>query len=372
MCSVSSLLKGSIVRTLERLLLVLFGCLALSQGAAQSVAISQPLELPIFLNPAQAGNAGAMRFNTFYRNQWLNANSPFNSFGLSFDVPFGVFYNHALGATITNDIQGASVLQHTALNVVYAFMFDLTYEFRIRLGVQAGAIMKSVNYNKLVFPDMLGRENAALGNQLTYANSHRFTYDFAFGAAFEYQIWDFGFAIHNIPEPKFDNRSVATALKIPRKYSLYASMRYNIFEMYRFKTPLYLVPVVHTSFQTRDFDRFTTGTRALNLMAGLRVEFIGIYGALYYHNSILYPKQAISASVGYMGERFGASYAYNMGFMAYGFQALEASVHEVTLALKLPLSKRPRLSARFDKKNRPRMTKYSRKRAGASRSRRRR
>jgi len=360
------------VRILRSALLILGLWFAVSNATAQLFTYSQPFELPVLTNPAQVGNSGMMRYNAFYRNQWLNANSPFNTFGLTFDRPFGVYYNHAIGASILNDIQGNAVLQHTALDVYYSFMMDLTYDFRMRLGVQAGAIMKSANYNKLVFPDMLGTEGITSENRLNYPNSHRVTYDFGFGAALEYQMWDFGLAIHHIPQPRFDNRTVANSLKIPRKYSAYASMRYNIFEIYRFKTPLYLVPVLHVSYQARDFDFMTVGARGFELMGGMRVEYIGVFGALYYRNSILYSRQSISASVGYAGETFSASYAYNMGFLAEGFRGLEASVHEVTIGLKFPLSKRPRLASSFDKKRRTQMTKYSRKRTGASQSRRRR
>ena len=351
-------------------LLVSFLWFALGNATAQLFTYSQPFELPVFINPAQVGNAGMMRFGAFYRNQWLNASSPFNTYGVSFDRPFGIYYNHAIGASIVNDVQGSSVLQHTALDLYYSFMVDLTYDFRLRLRVQAGAIMKSANYNKLIFPDMLGAEATTSENRLNYENSHRFTYDFGFGASGEYQMWDFGLAIHHIPEPRFDNRSVAKDLKMPRKYSAYASMRYNIFEIYRFKTPLYLVPLLHVTYQSRDFDRSTVGARGFELMGGMRVEYIGVFGALYYRNSILYSRQSISASVGYAGEMYSLSYAYNMGFLAEGFRGLEASVHEITFGVKIPLSKRPRLASQFDKKKRTQMTKYSRKRTGASQSRR--
>lgn len=343
--------------------------LVISNAKAQVFTYSQPFELPVLTNPAQVGNAGMLRFNGFYRNQWLNASSPYNTYGVTFDRPFGIYYNHAIGASIVNDVQGSNVLQHTALDLYYAFMVDITYDFRLRIGVQAGAMMKSANYNKLIFPDMLGTEANASENRLNYGNSHRFTYDFGFGAAGEYQMWDFGLAIHHIPEPRFDNRTVAKDLKIPRQYSAYASMRYNIFEIYRFKTPLYLVPLVHLTYRSRDFDRSTVGARGFDVMGGVRVEYIGVFGALYYRNSILYSQQSLSASVGYMGETFSLSYAYNMGFLEQGFRGLEASVHEVTLGLKFPLSRRPRLASQFDKKKRTQMTKYSRKRTGASQSR---
>lgn len=357
-------------RLLTCLFLAIVG-LSVGQLAAQIVSYSQPMELPVFINPASVGNAGAIRFGAFYHNQWLNASSPYNTYGISFDRPFGVYYNHAIGGTLTNDAQGSNVIQYTALNIAYAYMFDLTYDFRIRLGLQAGAIMKSANYNKLVFPDMLNDE-LPVPNRLNYDNSHRFTYDIGFGAIGEYQMWEFGLTVDHIPEPKFDTRALAEYSRIPRKYSLYASMRINVFELYRFKTPLYIVPMLYTSYQARDISSFAVGTRALEVMAGLRVEYIGIFGALYYRNSIFYPKQSISASVGYAGDWFAISYGYNMGFMDKAFRGLEASEHEVTLGIKFPLKRRSGLASTFNKKKRMKYTKYSRKRAGASRTRRRR
>lgn len=346
-------------------------CFFIVKGVgAQVFSYSLPLELPVFVNPAHVGNAGMMRFGSFYKNQWLNTNSPYTSYGVSFDRPFGLYYNHAIGATLTNDVQGDYVLQHTALNLFYSFMIDVTYDFRLRIGVQGGAMMKAANYNKLVFPDMLSTDGAAR-EPLNYANKKRFTYDFGVGVAGEYQLLDFGLAVHHLAEPHFGTRNIDRELRLPRKISGYGAMRFNIFEMYRFKTPFYICPSLHAAYQSRDISKFEVGARELSVTAGLKVEYIGVHGGLYYQNSVFYSRQTISAAVGWTGENFSIAYGYNMGFMENGFRGLDASEHEVAIGIKIPLSQRPRLAKQLDKKRRV-MTKYSRKRTGAKMRRKRR
>ena len=358
------LFNGCSVHSILRVFISLLALWLCAKGAlGQVLSYSMPLELPVFVNPANVGNDAAIRFNTFYRNQWLNVRSPYSSYGLSFDRPFGLYYNHAIGFSLSNDVQGDYILQHTALHAYYSFMVDITYDLRLRLGLQGGAIMKATNYNKLIFPDMLSTDGGAR-ESLNYSNKKRFTYDFGVGIAGEYQMLDFGLAVHQLTEPYFGTRNIDRQLRLPRKFSTYAVMRFNLFERYRYKTPLYFVPSVHAAYQARDISKIYVGTRGLNVTAGLRVEYIGVHAALYYQHSILYARQAVSAAVGWTGDRFSIAYGYNMGFMNNGFRGLDASEHEITLGVKFPIVIRPRLARQFDKKRRM-MTKYSRKKTGA-------
>ena len=99
--------------------------------SAQMLDMVQPVRNQVLLNPALVGNSDRMRADLFYRNQWLNANSPYNTFGLTYDLHFGVYDNHALGASVVNDVQGQFTLQHTSALAYYSYVVDISYNMRL-------------------------------------------------------------------------------------------------------------------------------------------------------------------------------------------------------------------------------------------------
>lgn len=323
----------------------------------QLPSYSNPFEFPILLNPANTGFCENMRLSMVGQSQWMSTSSPYNHVGASFDVHFGHYHNHNVGISITNDIQGPMVMQLGALNLYYAYMVDLTYQWRMRIGASVGAMMKATNYNKLVFADMLG-EGAR--SPIAYQNKTSFSPDFALGIAFEFEGLDFGVAAHHLAEPSFDQAN-RDFLRVHRRFSLHASYRYNIYHLYRFKKPFYLVPFILASQQQRH----------IQLTGGLGVEYQGIRAAIFVKEDVLYPSHNLYASVGWVGEYFGGVYTYGISFLPNGVRGLNASTHELNLHLMFPYPRQWNIYSTYGA-GRKKYTRYSSRRAGARYSRRRR
>lgn len=316
--------------------------------SAQMLDMVQPVRNQVLLNPALVGNSERMRADVFYRNQWLNANSPYNTFGLTYDLHFGAYDNHALGASVVNDVQGPFTLQHTSALAYYSYVVDISYNIRLRIGAGAGVAVRSTSYNSLVFPDQLAADpGTAVPNR--YADRTDVAPDFAAGLQAEISEWQFGFAAHHIANPRFDERR-GDHLRLQRRFTLTASRPINLFATYRHKPPLLITPHVLLNLQGREL--FAT--------AGCEVSYLGISGSLWLHESILFQGHNISAGIGWDGTFIGFAYTYNLGFYRQGFNGLGTSVHEVGLRLKIPYPRGRGFST--STRSRHRLMRYSRKR----------
>lgn len=323
---------------------------------AQLILEQQPYQQPMLLNASLVGSGNTMRVGMGYKNQWMNLSSPYNTFDLTYDMHFGLYQNHNIGVAISNDVQGPMVLQHIGLNVYYAYMLDVTYNFRLRMGVGAGGIMKVTDYNKLTYPDMLEEHHSSI----TYKNKAHFAPDVSLGIAGDINSWYFGIAINHLVEPSFDTRE-GKFLRYPRKYSLHLRKDFNVYQIYRFKPPLYLSPDIMLSYWDK----------SLELNVGFTVEYRGIKANLRAREGLLYSSHQFSVGVGWQGRIFGVMYSYGMGIMPEGFYGLSASVHELSMNFNIPHKRFSHLGRSSGRRGRrKRYARYSRKRSGAARSKR--
>ena len=94
---------------------------------------------------------GKYRIHGHYRAQWGSLSSKsYKTGAISFDIPFEKF---AFGAQIINRRAGAG--DYNALGIVlnagYSFTVDKEETHKISIGIQGGAIQKSVDFNQLYF-----------------------------------------------------------------------------------------------------------------------------------------------------------------------------------------------------------------------------
>lgn len=314
-------------------------CWAGGEVRAQHVSFSMPLRAPVFMNPALVGNSDYMRLTLVAQSQWLNVKSPYNTIGVSYDMHFGPYNNHALGVGALNDIQGPGAMQVAEAFLAYSYALHITYEFSMRFGVQLGAIMKSTRYDKLIFPDQLTAQSGS-AMPITYVGKLKAAPDFALGVTGAVAGWDFGVAMHHVAEPIFGVKREQWNVAY-RKLTVNVSKAFNVYHKYRFKEPLFITPHLIFTQQQRD----------LRLNVGCAVDYRWITASLWLRERLLYESHGVAASVGYVGNHFEAGYTYEMGFMPENFMGINASVHEVYMSLKFPYPRRSRLSATYGRKN---------------------
>jgi type IX secretion system PorP/SprF family membrane protein len=100
---------------------------------------------PLTINPAYAGNRGALNISAFYRRQWVGIAKAPETMTLAVDVP--LFSSKlGVGVIVTNDKYG--VTKETQFNSNYAFKIE-TREGSLSLGLGAGLLTTNTAWSDL-------------------------------------------------------------------------------------------------------------------------------------------------------------------------------------------------------------------------------
>ncbi|MBL4592642.1 MAG: PorP/SprF family type IX secretion system membrane protein [Flavobacteriales bacterium] len=159
---------------------------------AQDFHLSQHDAAPLNLNPALVGQFdGKYRIHGHYRTQWGSLSSKsYKTGAISFDMPFDKM---AFGAQIINRRAGAGDYNALGilLNAGYSFTIDQAKTHKFSIGLQAGAIQKSVNFDQLYFEEQYttvdgGSFDQSLPNGETFGNSSFWLPDVNVGVVYYY------------------------------------------------------------------------------------------------------------------------------------------------------------------------------------------
>jgi type IX secretion system PorP/SprF family membrane protein len=154
---------------------------------------SQYVLNPLSINPAYAGNRGALNIAAFYRRQWTGIPGAPETMTLTADAPF-FGSKLGLGFIITNDKIGVTKETH--------FVTDYSYKINMRngelsLGLGAGLITTNTAWSQLVVLDQ-GDENMLVDSRVFVVP------DFSFGAYYSSTSYFAGFSIPKLLGYKFD------------------------------------------------------------------------------------------------------------------------------------------------------------------------
>lgn len=163
-----------------------------TKSYAQDFHLSQHDAAPLYLNPGLVGQFdGKFRVHGHYRTQWGSLSSKsYKTAAISFDMPFKKF---AFGAQIINRRAGAG--NYNALGVLlnggYSFTLDREQTHKISVGIQAGAIQKSVDFSQLYFEEQYtttdgGTFDQSLPTGETFGNSSFWLPDVNLGFVYYY------------------------------------------------------------------------------------------------------------------------------------------------------------------------------------------
>ena len=148
---------------------------------------------PFIINPAFAGNRGALNIATIYRQQWTGIDGAPKTITLALDAPLPAA-NLGLGFVIINDKIG--VTKETSFNSIYAYKIRLQ-EGILSLGLGAGIITTNTAWSDLVAIDP--------GDEFFLIDSRVFVVpDFSFGMYYSYYNYFAGISIPKLVGYKFD------------------------------------------------------------------------------------------------------------------------------------------------------------------------
>jgi type IX secretion system PorP/SprF family membrane protein len=170
---------------------------------------SQYVLNPLSINPAYAGNRGALNIAAFYRRQWAGIPGAPETMTLAADAPF-LDSKLGLGFIITNDKIGVTKETHFLTN--YSYKINMN-KGSLSLGLGAGLITTNTSWSDLVVLDP--------GDENFLTNSRVFVVpDFTFGAYYSNQNYFAGLSIPKLLGYKFNyDKNKYTLLVKPGNYN---------------------------------------------------------------------------------------------------------------------------------------------------------
>jgi type IX secretion system PorP/SprF family membrane protein len=193
-------------RIIKTLILLL---IPLSLAGQLTPVTSQYVLNPLSINPAYAGNRGALNIAAFYRRQWAGIPGAPETITLAADAPF-LDSKLGLGFSITNDKIGVTKETHFLTN--YSYKINMN-KGSLSLGLGAGLITTNTSWSDLVVLDP--------GDENFLTNSRVFVVpDFTFGAYYSNQNYFAGLSIPKLLGYKFNyDKNKYTLLVKPGNYN---------------------------------------------------------------------------------------------------------------------------------------------------------
>jgi type IX secretion system PorP/SprF family membrane protein len=193
-------------RIIKSLILLL---IPLSLAGQLAPVTSQYVLNPLSINPAYAGNRGALNIAAFYRRQWAGIPGAPETMTLAADAPF-LDSKLGLGFSITNDKIGVTKETHFLTN--YSYKINMN-KGSLSLGLGAGLITTNTAWSDLVVLDP--------GDENYLTNSRVFVVpDFTFGAYYLNQNYFAGLSIPKLLGYKFNyDKNRYTLMVNPGQYN---------------------------------------------------------------------------------------------------------------------------------------------------------
>ena len=284
---------------------------------AQDPSFSQLYFNHLYLNPAYAGASKYIRLGLVYRNQWMGAQNPYNTYGVSYDRTIQAIKS-GMGINIINDVQSGGVIQRTSIDLIYAYGVKTTYNSHLRGGIQASIIMKNQNLSNLVFPDMIDQNGDVQGTSgLTGKTS--MMYDFSAGVVGDWDIFYGGIAVHHLFKPVEASIDGQNAY-LPRKYTVHVGCELNLYKWYRFKQKLMFSPNI-VYIRQQNFQQLNLGAYFTRFQ---------IVAGIWLRENLDLKSHTFVLTAGYSNDQFRLGYSYDFGVYDKGFRGLATSTHEVT------------------------------------------
>jgi len=207
---------------------LIFIFLALIQGKqamAQDPEFTQFFAAPIYTNPAFAGAAINGRINLNYRMQWPSLPGTFRTFSGSYDEHFSSI-GGGVGIIALQDVAGQGMLTTTTLAAIYSYNIEINRYFNIKAGIEAQYFQRSIDFNKLRFPDQIeARRGFVRPTSEPQPNTTIGVPNFAAGFVGYTNKFYFGAAVHNLTEPNQSfYKTPGAASNLPRRYTVHAGL----------------------------------------------------------------------------------------------------------------------------------------------------
>jgi type IX secretion system PorP/SprF family membrane protein len=139
---------------------------AIADLNAQDAVFTQFYATPMQMNPAFAGNTIAPRVGIIYRDQWYNIGNAYQTFAATYDQ-YIESANSGIGVSLFSDRAGGGILNKNIASVDYSYRLRTRNGINMKFGVEASVGQTSLDWDKLIFLDMIDPINGFVGGTLS-------------------------------------------------------------------------------------------------------------------------------------------------------------------------------------------------------------
>lgn len=206
---------------------------------SQDFMYTNYLMSPIYLNPALTGVFnGSTRLIINYRDQYPGIKNAYKYAGFSYDQNVDII-NGAYAISYDNSREGAGSYSKNSIGLTYAFhgirfkpkpTNRNRHELQLSLALKGNYVLRSIDYDNLIFYDQIDIENGVTPGLTTEAsypiNNNKSFADFSAGLSFIYRNLIGGFAVHHLSKP--NESLISSESLLNRKFNLHLSHYYKL------------------------------------------------------------------------------------------------------------------------------------------------
>ena len=293
---------------------------------AQDPHFSQFFANPLYTNPAFAGSAVCPRVSLAYRDQWPSLGA-FKTFNVSYDQYFDAI-SGGVGLYIMSDRQSDYYRINSAA-LIYSLRLKLSRDIYLNLAAQANITNNSLDWDELVFPDMIDTRFGVIHGQTLAERpsdlSHTF-FDIGTGAVVFSENWYAGIAAVNLLRP---DDGFSSYNRLPVKVTANAGMRFNLRRDIRRTNAFFGQPVISPNIIYQHQGKFNT----LNYGAYLDWSPF-IFGAWFRQSMSFDNRDALVLLFGLEWNDYKIGYSYDITVSS--LSNVSGGAHEITLGAKFP------------------------------------
>lgn len=188
---------------LKIILVIVLGFLA-GDLKAQDPIFTQAFLVPETMNPAFTGYLYTLHGGLLHRRQWPNGNRRLDT---DFAFINKDITDHAgLGITLLNHHEQFTNYNYLQLNLAYAYVVEFESDWFLRLGIEPGFGIKSLNFDNLLLEDQInsadGSINGPSNDPAAYYNKEKITFfDVSAGFLVHKDEFRFGASIKHLTRP---------------------------------------------------------------------------------------------------------------------------------------------------------------------------
>lgn len=299
------------MQTKLKLLLFLLSIIPVNVLLGQDIHFSQYFNSPLSLNPSQTGNFdGDWRAFANYRDQWRAIAYPFKTFSGGYDRKLSIQgQDIGVGGYAFND-QSGIYLSCTQIYLSGSYRKTID-DNNFSGGVQVGYVMKSVNYDKITFPQNYDLDNNSFDPNFNPADfgKNKLSYiDVNVGVGWSRKINNLepeaGLSFFHVNQPKESFEGVKSNKQAMRS-AIFVAVKTEL------SPTLYLKPgaLLYMMRGSRDM---MIGSQAGYTIQSNHFNVREVYGGLYLRNGLADPTDAVIIMAGAQIKKIAVNISYDL------------------------------------------------------------